>query len=119
MLGALAMTNDPVDYVPRPDVLARVKDAYGLFVTGTSMEPRYFAGDVIFIHPYRPIRQGDHVVIQEARSGGTLTTIKRFERETDTRLITTQYNPPAEVSFDRASVMAVHRVLTSNELFGV
>ena len=99
--------------------LARVRDAYALIVTGASMEPKYEAGDMVFLNPHRPPRRGDHVVIQEAREGGIIVTIKRFERWTDGHLITTQYNPPSEVRFARDQIMAVHRVLTTNELFGI
>jgi len=114
--GALTMTSEPVEYIPCPPGLARVRDAYALIVTGSSMEPRYEAGDVVFLNPHRPPRQGDHVVIQEAREGGTIVTIKRFERWVDDALITTQYSPLREVRFARDQVVAVHRVLTTNEL---
>ena len=117
--GQLTMTNDAIDYVPSPAALDKVKDAYALFVTGSSMEPRYFAGDVIFVHPHKPVRQGDHVVIQEALHGGTVVSVKRFERFTDGHIVTTQYNPLAEVRFRRETVDAMHRVLTPNEIAGV
>jgi phage repressor protein C with HTH and peptisase S24 domain len=118
VLGALTMGTEPVEYVPCPTGLSRVKGAYALIVTGSSMEPRYMAGDMIFLHPHRPPRPGDHVVIQEI-SDGTKTWIKRFERQTETHLVTLQYNPPAEVKFARNTITAVHRVLTTNELFGI
>lgn len=117
--GMLTMSNDPIEEVPSPEVLARVRDAYALIVTGTSMEPRYTAGDYVFVHPHKPIRQGDHVVIQELRDGGTVVSIKRFERFTDGHVVTTQYNPLAEVKFLRTEVAAMHRVLTPNEVAGV
>lgn len=37
----------------------------------------------------------------------------------ETEIITSQYNPPAEIRFLRERVMAMHRVLTPNELFGI
>ncbi|WP_223478720.1 XRE family transcriptional regulator [Oricola indica] len=117
--GMLTMTNDAIEEVPSPEVLARVRDAYAVIVTGSSMEPRYTAGDYVFVHPHKPIRQGDHVIIQEARDGGTVVSIKRFERLTDTHLVTVQYNPPEEVKFPRDQITAMHRVLTSNEVAGV
>ena len=119
VMGNLTMTNDPVEYVGRPAALAAVRDAYALIVTGSSMEPRYFAGEVIFINPNRPPRAGDHVVIQEALDGGTRVSIKRFEKMTETHVITTQYNPLAEVKFSRQQIIALHRVLTPNEVAGV
>lgn len=116
-LGNHTMSNDPVEYVPAPPALQSVRDAYVLIVTGDSMEPRYFAGEPIFIHPHRPIRKGDHVAIQEEVDGGISVSVKIFDRQTDEHLVTRQYNPPAEVKFLRKRIQAVHRVLTPNELF--
>ena len=117
--GQLTMSNDPIEYKTAPDTLARVRDAYALIVTGTSMEPKYEAGDYVWIHPHKPIRKGDHVVIQELRDGGTVVSIKRFEKLTDDHIVTTQYNPLATINFSRKQVVAIHRVLTTNELAGV
>ena len=116
--GHLTMSNDPVEWVNCPQFIETVRGAYALIVTGSSMEPRYFAGEVIFLHPNRPPRQGDHVVIQEALDGGTAVSVKRFDHQTETHVITTQYNPLAEVKFDRKTITAIHRVLTPNEVSG-
>jgi len=116
--GSLSMTTDPVEWVQCPSGLAQVKDAYGLIVTGSSMEPAFFPGDYVFINPNRPPRQGDHVVVQEAREGGTVTSIARFEKQTETHLILSKYNPLSQIQVDRKIVMAVHRVMTMREIVG-
>ncbi|MCB1424097.1 MAG: helix-turn-helix transcriptional regulator [Nitratireductor sp.] len=117
--GTHRMDSDPVEYLPAPPALAHVRDAYALIVTGNSMEPRYASGEVIFLHPHRPCRNGDHVVIQELIDGGITVSIKQLDKLTDEHVVTRQYNPPAEVKFLRSRVQAMHRVLTTNELFGV
>lgn len=121
LAGQTVMTVEPIDFAPCPPTLTRVRDAYALMVKGSSMEPRYFAGDLIFVHPHRPVRPGDHAVIQVRKdpSGQTETWIKRFRGETEKDVLTEQYNPPANMNFDRKYVAAVHRVLTVNELLGV
>lgn len=119
VLGHLTMTHEPFEFVLCPPGLERAKDAYALYVTGKSMEPRYQTGDLVFIHPYRPVRSGDHVVVQEARDGGTVTSIKRFEKYTDDYLVLTQYNPLGEIKISRKAIILVHRVMTTNELFGL
>lgn len=123
LAGQAVMTPEPVEFVPCPPALTRVRDAYALTVTGTSMEPRYFAGDLIFIHPHRPVRPGDHVVVQvrkdPSQAGVNETWIKRFKADTETEIVTEQYNPRADMRFKRQYVAAIHRVLTVNELLGV
>ena len=113
------MTNEPVDYLTAPPGLINVRDGYALFVTGNSMEPRYMAGEPVFINPHRPVRAGDHVVIQEERDGGIQVSIKLFEKTDDTHVICRQYNPESQVKFLLKRVRAVHKVMTPNELFGI
>lgn len=119
MTGAYALSQEPVEYLPSPAALASVKDAYAMIVTGSSMEPRYFAGDIIWLHPHRPVRPGDHVAIQEERDGGVHVWVKRFDKMTDDYVIMWQYNPASEVKFARSRIAAMHRILTTNELMGV
>lgn len=119
--GAAQISSDPVEWVPAPPALARVREAYALIVSGSSMEPRYAAGDVIFINPNRPPRPGDHVVIQvQAHDGATVETwLKQLMRVDETQVHARQYNPPATMSFRRAAVRRLHRVMTVNELLGI
>lgn len=114
--GHLTLSPDPVEWVRAMPGIANVRDAYAMIVTGSSMEPRYLPGEIIYLHPHRPPRPGDHIAIQEMDKDGVSVSLKRFERMTETHLITTQYNPPAEVRFLRSRIQAVHRVLTLNEL---
>ena len=45
-----------------PPQLEDVKGAKAIFVRGRSMEPRYFAGEVVYVHPKRP-NPGEFVFI--------------------------------------------------------
>ena len=117
--GALTMTNDPIEWVEAPKGVLKIRDAYSLIITGTSMLPLYTPGEKIFIAPHRPIRLGDHIIIQEALDGGTATSVKRFEKQSEDHVFTTQYNPLAEIRFSRKAIIAMHRVLTANEVAGV
>lgn len=121
LAGHTVMMPDPVEFISCPPALQSVRDAYALIVKGHSMEPRYFPGDILFLHPHRPVRPGDHVVVQ-VRNGNdqveTATWVKRFKAESGQDIVCEQYNPSAEMHFRRKYVAAMHRVLTVNELFG-
>jgi len=110
-----------VDYVRRPPALAGVPNAYALYVKGESMVPEHPPGELRFVHPGRPVRPGDAVVVQTRlhEQEQFQAYIKRFVREDDTHVVLWQHNKPAEIKLDRRIVVAVHRVLTMNELFGV
>jgi phage repressor protein C with HTH and peptisase S24 domain len=110
-----------VDYVRRPPALAGVGVAYALYITGTSMEPEHNPGDLRFIHPGRPPRVGDTVIVQTKNheADGITAYIKTLVRMNEAKVVLHQRNPVATIELDRRTVVAVHRVLTLNELFGV
>lgn len=121
MIGSIAIKQEPIGWTDRPRGLQSVTGAYALYVTGSSMEPRYFPGELIFINPHRPPRQGDIVIIQEqlAPDGETLSYVKEFSRRNEKSIVTKQYNPPSNVEFMIQTVKDIHRVLTTNELLNV
>ncbi len=119
--GAWEMEARVIDYVRRPPALVTVPDAYAFFVSGTSMIPEHRPGDLRFVHPYTPPRQGDSVVIQARYNShdGIEAFLAHYDHRNGEKLFVTKLNPAATVEFDLRYVQAVHRVLTMNELFGV
>lgn len=63
--------------------------AYGLEVTGDSMEPVYRDGDIIIVSPQASLRRGDRVVV---RTRGGEVMAKELARETATRIELTSLN---------------------------
>ncbi len=120
--GAFQLEVDTiVDWVRRPPALSGARHAYALFVEGSSMEPRYLPGDLVFVHPDRPPRPGDTVVVQ-AQAGPHApleATIGYLRRRTERAVIIAKINPAAEVELKAETVKAIHKVLSTNELFGV
>ncbi|MDX1401067.1 MAG: S24 family peptidase, partial [Kiloniellales bacterium] len=53
-----------IGYLRRPPGLYGAKGAFALYVMGDSMAPRHEAGDLIYIDPHRPVKEGDYVVIE-------------------------------------------------------
>lgn len=100
-----------------PPSLAGVRDAYAVFVSGESMEPRYFSGEAVFVNPHLPIRRDDFVVAQIRGPSGDLPRgyVKRFVRMTESRLVLAQYNPVKELTFPRAQVVSVHRIIMGGQ----
>ena len=117
--GAIAISGEVIDWLRRPPGLRGARDAYALYVTGVSMEPKYATGDIIFIHPHRPLRAGDIAVIQTIEGGEVQSWLKQFVRQTESEVLAKQFNPPDDLKFDRSKVQAIHRVMTMNELLGV
>lgn len=119
--GAFQFEGGVIDYVRRPPALAGARDVYAIFIQGDSMDPEHPPGALRFVNPHRPPQIGDTIVIQikEAEEDLMQAFIKRLEKRTDATLVTSQLNPAAKLTFQRKAIVAIHKVLTVNELFGV
>jgi phage repressor protein C with HTH and peptisase S24 domain len=119
--GAFQFEGGVIDYVRRPPALIGAAQAYALYVEGTSMVPEHNPGDLRFIHPGRPPRIGDSVVVQIRLQADSEieATIGRLIRKTEKVVAIGKLNPQATVELKRETVVAVHKVLTLNDLFGV
>jgi phage repressor protein C with HTH and peptisase S24 domain len=98
--GEIIRSADPVDFFPRPTHLAHVRDAYGLFVTGTSMEPEYKGGEMAIVEPSLPLVSGEVYVFYSEVHGEARATIKHLRRQTADNWLLTQHNPPDGMSKD-------------------
>lgn len=119
--GAFQLEGGVVDYVRRPPALIGARGIYALYVEGSSMEPQYFPGDLIYVNPHKPPRIGDIVVVQ-CRNGEHTpeeASLGIYRKRTERAITIGKRNPVAEIELARDHVKDIHRVLTMNELFGV
>ena len=101
--GMLITESDRVDWVRRPQPLLKVRDAFAVYVVGDSMEPRYEQGDMILVHPGRPVGvDNDVLLLAQAADGSRAALIKRLVRSSAKAWTVRQYNPPREYDLPRA-----------------
>ena len=121
--GAFTLqSGDPIDFVRRPPGIANRKGIYCIYTEGSSMEPVYESGDLVFADPHRPPRMGRDVVVQlrpKSPGGEPRCLLKRLVRRTATRWVLCQFNPALEISLAEKDVIAVHLVLKNHELLGI
>lgn len=121
--GAFVLNGgDPIDFVRRPPGQMNRKGIYCIYAEGSSMEPAYEAGDLIYVDPHRPPHAGRDVVIQlRAREPGgeERCFLKRLVRRSGTKWRLKQFNPEREFALDDKDVAAVHLVLKNQELMGL
>ncbi len=115
---SLIVTNEPIDFVKRPEPLAKARNGYGLYVMGDSMEPAFRQGDLALIHPNIPPKPGDEVVVcSQDVNGEHYAVIKLLVGVTATTWRLKQYNPgegePAEFTLDRKEWPTCHLVVGS------
>jgi phage repressor protein C with HTH and peptisase S24 domain len=117
---------DVIEYVRRPVAFIGNKNSYALYVQGSSMEPRFESGDLIYVDAKRPAAPGDDVVVQMRDATGhdgddqvVSAMIKRLVRRSGTTIELRQYSPELRFILPMAKVAAVHRVVKLSELMGV
>jgi phage repressor protein C with HTH and peptisase S24 domain len=115
--GEFILSGNQVSEVPAPPGLAHVPDAYALYVAGESMEPRYFAGETVFVNPRLPVSRRAFVVAQISKGDGQAphAYVKRFVSQDARRLRLEQYNPKKVLEFPVSAVVAIHRIVMSGE----
>ncbi|MBB4063648.1 XRE family transcriptional regulator [Gellertiella hungarica] len=100
-----------------PPMLEGVEGAYAVRVYGTSMEPRFKAGETVWINPNEPVRTGDDVVVQIVtdEENGRESYIKEFRSQSSKVTRLWQHNPEEgeanELTFDTKQVFSVHKIV--------
>lgn len=96
--------------VGRPPILSGVVNAFAVYAIGSSMEPRYFEGELLYVNPNKPPAKGDFVVVECNDGAGW---IKRLVRLTQTEVVLEQLNPPETRTLPRDEIKNIYRVVGS------
>jgi phage repressor protein C with HTH and peptisase S24 domain len=115
--GQFPLNGSLITEVAAPPSLAGVAGAYAVMVVGTSMEPRYFAGEAVFVNPRLPVRVGDFVVAQIGTHEGEppLAYVKRYVGQNDKSIRLEQLNPPKKLAYPADRLVSIHRIVMSGE----
>jgi len=85
-----------LEMTDRPPMLVGVPDAYAVYIDDRSMCPALKPGHMVWVHPFRPPRPEDFVVVQVSEEEAY---IKEYVRKTDKHVICRQYNPAEELKY--------------------
>lgn len=115
--GRFILNGQEISRVFCPPDLAGVDGAYAVQVYGTSMEPKFEAGETVWLHPWTPVRSGDYVVAQILTQDGEPpeSYIKQFVSQNSKVLRLKQFNPEEgekqEMEFPADRVFSVHKIV--------
>ena len=114
--GMFLMNGEIHDYVERPPSLRGVASAYPVYISDTSMVPRYFPGETLHVHPGRAVVRGEDtfVVVQlrpDAEGEPPRAVVKQFVRQTADALYLKQFNPATELVFPLDQVESLHLII--------
>jgi phage repressor protein C with HTH and peptisase S24 domain len=100
------------EFVERPANLKGAFNAFALYVDGDSMEPRYFAGELLYVNPNRPITKNCFVAVELADGQGL---IKQFLRRNDEEVVLHQFNPARDIALKADDVKRIYRITGAGE----
>ncbi|ELT46867.1 repressor protein C [Brucella intermedia M86] len=116
--GKFILNGTEIGRVFCPPMLEGVEGAYATMVYGTSMIPRFYPGETVWVNPHLPVRSGDDVIAQileEGEDHPVDSYIKQFQSQSSKILRLHQYNPEEgeshELEFDRSKVFSVHKIV--------
>lgn len=107
------LKDGPIDHVARPASLAGIRGAYVLTVVGDSMVPRYRAGFLLHVNPFKTPLAGNGVVVRK-RDDSVL--VKEFVSLDRDFLVLRQFNPALSLTIPRAEVRECHTVVGTQEV---
>jgi phage repressor protein C with HTH and peptisase S24 domain len=111
---------EAMDWLFRPPLLEGASKAYAMFVSGTSMEPRYMEGETVYINPARPVRIDDFVValLHPTEPGAPARMlVKQLAGRSNGRVLLRSLNPPGAPLLDLPAeqVVSLHRIVLSGD----
>lgn len=120
--GEFHFNGGTIEHVRRPPGVAGVVGLFAVYIQGESMSPRFEPGELVYVHPGRPPKNGDDVLIElharEGEVGGCF--IKRLRARTPTKVIVQQFNPPDEtIEFQLDHIKKLYRIVPWSELLGL
>lgn len=105
---------EPIEWVKRPDPLFNVPKAFGFFVVGESMLPRYEPGELLLVHPTKPAHRNDYVlvILTDAIDSEHSALVKRFIGWKDGGLVLEQLNPQKTLDpIPKQQVRGIHIIV--------
>lgn len=117
--GRYIFNGSIIDYVVCPPSLENVAGAYAVYIDGESMYPRFKAGETVWVHPGKPARRGDDVIVQikptDDDGSPPWGYVKEYVGRQGSRLVLRQYNPPIEIQFDVDEVLTTHPIVLAGK----
>jgi phage repressor protein C with HTH and peptisase S24 domain len=98
----------PIDFVTRHPQQAGIADAFAYYMQDDSMAPRYFAGEIVYVHPHRP-PQPPHDCVMVLKNGDI--HILRLLHMAADKIRVQQFNPVCEKEIARKEIDVIYTVI--------
>jgi len=110
--GFVFIQGEAKEFVERPANLKGVLNALALYMDSDVMEPRYFAGELLYVNPNRPLTKNCFVAVELADGQGL---IRQFLRRSEDEIVLRQFNPAKDVHLKAGNVRKIVRITGTAE----
>lgn len=98
----------PLDFVPRHPQQTGIADAFAYYMPDDAHAPRYYAGEIVYVHPTRPPLPACDCVIVEAEGRVRLA---RLLAQTAQHIRVQDFNAAEEKDIPRKNISALYSVV--------
>jgi phage repressor protein C with HTH and peptisase S24 domain len=105
--GFLFVQGEAKEFVERPANLKGVFNAFALYMDGDVMEPRYYAGELVYVNPNRPLTKNCFVAVELTDGQGL---IRQFVRRSEDEVVLRQFSPAKDLHLKASTVRKVYRI---------
>lgn len=99
---------ETIDWAPRHPIQTGIPAAFAVYVVSDEMAPRYFKGELAYIHPSRPAETGRDCLIETTDGWAG---VRRLIRDTQEGICVSQFNPPFERNISRNDIKSLYSVI--------
>jgi SOS-response transcriptional repressor LexA len=110
--GFVFVQGEAKEFVERPANLKGVFNALALYMDGDVMEPRYYAGELLYVNPNRPLTKNCFVAVELDDGQGL---IRQFLRRSEDEVVLRQFNPAKDVHLKAGNVRKIYRITGAAE----
>jgi len=102
---------ETVDWAIRHPAQIGIKSAFAIYIFSDDMQPRYFYGELVYIHPGK-IPEMNRDCLIEFKDGRRL--IRKFLNQNENNIYVEKYNPQTADVLDRSEIKAVYSIIGRN-----
>lgn len=101
-------SGEVIDWAVRHPHQFALREAYALYVDSEDMQPRYFRGELIYVHPAKPVMTGSDCVVEYADGR---VALRRLVQKSSDKIVVQLFNPARLEEVPAKDVSALHSIV--------
>ena len=101
-------SGEVIDWAVRHPHQFALRDAYALYVDSEEMQPRYFRGELVYVHPAKPVMTGSDCVVEY--SDGRVV-LRRLVQKSNDKVVVQIFNPAKLEEVSARDITALHSIV--------